>query len=66
MAYDKHTWINGEIITAEKMNCMEDGLDCVSNCSCLWVNGNPTASFAAQKIYINTADYSTFEFCFIT
>lgn len=66
MGYDKHTWMNGEIITAEKMNCMEDGLDCVSNCSCLWVNGNPTEAFQKQKIYINTADYATFDLCFIT
>ena len=26
MAYDKQTWVNGEVITAEKLNHMEDGI----------------------------------------
>ena len=27
MAYEKHTWENGELITAEKLNHMEDGIE---------------------------------------
>ena len=26
MAYEKQTWVNGDVITAEKMNHMEDGI----------------------------------------
>ena len=26
MAYEKQTWVNGDIITAEKLNHMEDGI----------------------------------------
>lgn len=26
MAYEKHTWTSGEVITAEKLNNMEDGI----------------------------------------
>ena len=29
MAYEKHTWVNGEIITASKMNNIEDGIETV-------------------------------------
>lgn len=27
MAYEKQTWANGDLITAEKLNHMEDGID---------------------------------------
>jgi len=29
MAYEKHTWVNGEIITASKMNNIENGIETV-------------------------------------
>lgn len=66
MAYEKHTWMNGEIITAEKLNCVENGIDCLANCSHLWTNGNPTSGFPAQTISVNTQEYSSFDLCFIT
>ena len=27
MAYEKHTWTDGEVITAERMNALEDGVE---------------------------------------
>ena len=27
MSYTKQTWVNGDIITAEKLNHMEDGIE---------------------------------------
>lgn len=27
MKYSKHTWVNGELITAEKLNALEEGLE---------------------------------------
>lgn len=47
------------------MNCVENGLDCVANCAALWLNRNPTAAFPAQSVSVNTADYNTFEVCFL-
>ncbi len=32
MAYEKHTWACGEVVTAEKLNQMEDGIADVSEC----------------------------------
>lgn len=38
MAYDKHTWITGETITASKLNHIEDGIvECCSSCDTLIV-----------------------------
>ena len=31
MAYNKHTWVTGEVITAEKMNNIEDGLNAANS-----------------------------------
>lgn len=36
MAFVRHEWTTGEIITAEKLNCIESGVDCLANCSNLW------------------------------
>jgi len=27
MSYEKNTWVTGDVITAEKLNHMEDGID---------------------------------------
>lgn len=66
MAYTKHSWKNGEVITAEKLNCIEEGVDCLANCSNLWTNPQPEATFPAQDIAIETENYRTIEICFIT
>lgn len=66
MAYTKHSWKNGEVITAEKLNCIEEGVDCLANCSNLWTNPQPEATFPAQDIAIETGNYRTIEICFIT
>lgn len=65
MAYSKHTWMQGEIITADKLNSVENGIDCVANCAALWRNDHPTAEFSAQSITANTDAYNTFELCFL-
>ena len=35
MAYEKQTWVNGDVITAEKMNHMEDGIADASGYECV-------------------------------
>lgn len=66
MAYNKHGWVHGEVITAEKLNCIEDGIDCLANCSQIWLNSNPEGNFAAQDITLDTSRFSAFELYFIT
>lgn len=34
MAYEKQTWVNGDVITAEKLNHMEDGIAEGGDCDC--------------------------------
>lgn len=34
MAYEKQTWVNGDVITAEKLNHMEDGIAEGGGCDC--------------------------------
>lgn len=65
MAYTKHVWKSGEVITAEKLNCIERGVDCLANCSNLWTNQNPEAEFAAQEIALDLADFRVVEVCFV-
>ena len=65
MAYNKHIWTNGEVITAEKLNCIEAGVDCIANCSNIWTNPYPESEFAAQDILVDTSGYITIEICFI-
>lgn len=66
MAYFKHEWINGEMITAEKLNCIERGIDCVANCSELWINPQPVEKFGAQVLAIDSSTFKIIEFYFIT
>ena len=66
MAYSRHEWINGETITAEKLNCIEGGIDCLANCENLWTNPQPESSFAAQDIMLDLHIYRVVEFCVIT
>lgn len=65
MAYTKRTWVNGEVITAEKLNCLEMGIDCLANCSNLWTNEQPTSDFAAQDITLDTSGFRVVEICFL-
>lgn len=30
MSYEKHTWVTGEVITADKLNSIEDGIEVIS------------------------------------
>lgn len=65
MAYNKHTWINGEVITAEKLNGIETELDCLANCNNLWTNPQPESEFAVQDITLNTSTFTVIEIGFI-
>lgn len=65
MAYSKHEWINGETITAEKLNCIECGIDCLANCSELWINPQPVSAFAAQTLTLDSSNFTKLEFYFI-
>lgn len=65
MAYEKHTWVHGELITEDKLNCIENGINCLANCSRVWINANPESTFPAQDILIDTTGFSSFEFYFI-
>ena len=65
MAYNKHNWTNGELITAEKLNGIEEGVDCLANCNNLWTNPQPESEFAAQNIMLDIAEYRIIEICFI-
>lgn len=65
MAYNKHTWMNGEVITAEKLNGIETELDCLANCNNLWTNPQPESEFAAQDITLNTSTFTMIEIGFI-
>lgn len=65
MAYNKHTWMNGEVITAEKLNGIETELDCLANCNNLWTNPQPESEFAAQDITLNTSTFTVIEIGFI-
>lgn len=65
MAYNKHTWTNGEVITAEKLNGIEAGVDCIANCNNLWTNPQPESDFAAQDISLDTSAFTVVEIGFI-
>lgn len=66
MSYTRHQWTHGEVITASKLNCIEEGIECVANCNRIWLNPNPESTFEAQDITIDTSTYTTFELYFIT
>lgn len=54
MAYSKHTWSNGEVITADKMNNIEEGI--AESCPILlWENYQD--NFDAQTIQIDLSKY---------
>lgn len=65
MAYTKRTWHNGEIITAEKLNSIENGVDCLANCSNLWTNAQPESEFPAQDVTLDTTVFRVIEICFL-
>ena len=44
MAYEKYTWVDGELITAEKLNHMEDGIAGAGGGGVLVVNANEDSS----------------------
>ena len=49
MAYEKQTWTNGDIITAEKLNHMEDGIE----------NASDSGGGNYEIKVLNKGDYST-------
>lgn len=49
MAYEKQTWITGEIITQEKLNHMEDGIE----------NASDSGSGNYEIKVLNNGDYNT-------
>lgn len=57
MAYEKHTWENGEVITAEKLNHLEGGVEANSE-EIFWVTfgGTLPASPTCDKTYQEIAD----------
>lgn len=65
MSYNKRTWQTGEIITADKLNRIESGIDCLANCSNLWTNPQPETEFPAQDIALTTSEYRVIEICFV-
>lgn len=65
MAFVRHEWTTGEIITAEKLNCIESGVDCLANCSNLWTNPQPEGEFPEKSILLDTVDYTVIEIGFI-
>ena len=52
MAYAKQTWANGDIITAEKMNHIEDGIESTSS------GGITIANIAVSSMTTGTCDYT--------
>ena len=45
MAYEKHTWSNGEVITADKMNNIEEGID-----------SKGIAPYFSNEVYVNVTE----------
>lgn len=54
MAYDKQTWVNGETITQEKLNHMEDGIANAGGGGVLVVNATKTSSSGSTYILDKT------------
>ena len=58
MSYTKTTWANGDVITAQKMNNIQNGIEGIGNTS-----GKRIIDFSALPIY---GDYNgkQYELCF--
>lgn len=55
MAYDKQTWANGDVITAEKLNHMEDGIGgvAIEPLSITITHDDDAGTCSANKTYSN-------------
>ena len=62
MAYNKNTWQNGDIITAEKLNNIEDGIENVDSLNL--VNGEATHSLRGTGTAEENENYSSGSYAF--
>ena len=58
MAYTKQLWANGDIITAAKMNHMEDGIDAISANGAIGTSNLANASVTNAKLDQGAVDTS--------
>lgn len=56
MSYDKQTWVSGEVITATKLNHMEDGIDSASG-----GGGGLTVTFTTEDSGMSYTADKTFQ-----
>lgn len=52
MSYEKQTWTSGEVITAEKLNHIEDGVTANSDCGYEYVE---TTEFLFEEVGTTTS-----------
>lgn len=64
MVYVKNTWNTGDVITATKLNNIENGIATVTEGTLLWTNEAPESEYAAASITLETSEYSTLVFVF--
>lgn len=62
MAYNKNTWQNGDVITAEKLNNIEDGIENVDSLNL--VNGEATHSLRGTGTAEENENYSSGSYAF--
>lgn len=67
MAYDKHTWETGEVITAEKLNNMENGIEAANKGVLkLYLDqyDEPTAEGYSGALYYDAAHTELFNYVY--
>ena len=59
MSYEKQTWQNGDVITAAKLNHIENGIDAVDNdVSTLNSKVNGMITVSGEKLVVTTSSNS--------